>query len=190
METRCAISRPRLARGQLFEREDWWMYAARGGEREEIEKKEEETADGGGRRGKKGPTGRRGCTCHVVARPYKADDPEETRGGGATSNARVSRLKRRLSLEITIDRSILRFPWNRGAQTREADVSAIDIEFHTTSCHRELFPFSTPRLLFPFFLFPFTERRKDSFRRIRTEEGILRRLISGEFEFFFSFFFF
>lgn len=56
-------------------------------------------------RGKKGPTGRRGCTCHVVARPYKADDPEETRGGGATSNARVSRLKRRLSLEITIDRS-------------------------------------------------------------------------------------
>lgn len=121
-------------------------------------------------RGKKGPTGRRGCTCHVVARPYKADDPEETRGGGATSNARVSRLKRRLSLEITIDRSILRFPWNRGAQTREADVSAIDIEFHTTSCHRELFPFSTPRLLFPFFFFlsPGEERIPfDEFERRR-----------------------
>ena len=43
-----------------------------------------------GQGGKKGPTGRRGCTCHIVARPYKADDPEETRGGGATNNARVS----------------------------------------------------------------------------------------------------
>lgn len=65
------------SRGERDEKLRRWMSVARGGGR--IEKKEEETAAEAGR-GKKGPTGRRGCTCHVVARPYKADDPEETRG--------------------------------------------------------------------------------------------------------------
>ena len=58
-----------------------------GGRRQKTTKKRP-ARRGQGR--KKGPTGRRGCTCHIVARPYKADDPEETRGEGATNNARVS----------------------------------------------------------------------------------------------------
>lgn len=113
-----AISRPRLARGQLFEgragtKNCGCPWREEEGDRKKKRKKEgEETAAEGQGRGKKGPTGRRGCTCHVVARPYKADDPEETRGAEerrttleylALSGASSPSKSRSIDLEIPVE---------------------------------------------------------------------------------------
>lgn len=164
-----AISRPRLARGQLFERgerrENWWRER----ERErwiDREKKEEETADGGGQgEEKRDPpvapaTSWRGRTRPTIPKKLEAEE--------RTSNARVSRLKRR-RLEIAIDRSIDR-SWDSPRNRRRADPrSRCQRDRHWISYNE---PHATAKreLFFFFFFFLSPSEEKIPFDEFETRE--------------------
>lgn len=108
-----AISRPRLARGQLFEGRAGTKNCGCPWREEEGDRKKKKKK-GGGRNGGGGAGQRkkgthRSSRLHLPRRGAAVQgrrSRRNSRSRGATNNARVSRLKRRVfSLEITIDRS-------------------------------------------------------------------------------------